>query len=414
MPIKKSSKKMQTSGTVKSLRVTKPKVAPRSVRAKKQDLLLRAVRRRAATGAPAAKMHQLERHDNNPILSPRTENYWEMKATFNPGAVYADKRVHLLYRAIGSDDISALGYASSTDGATFTERPGEPAYRPFTTKNTDHKKSVAPPIDVAYFSGGGWNGGVEDPRLTLIDDTLYLTYTAFDGWGSVRIALSSIKLEDFLKRRWKEWKKPALISPPGEIHKNWVLFPEKINGKFAILHGITPSILIEYVDSLDFDDNVFIKSSRPSNDKVTLRKGVWDSRVRGVGPPPIKTSDGWLMLYHAIDERDPGRYKLGAMLLDINDPTKILYRSQAPILEPDFDYENSGFKSGVIYSCGAVVKDGELYVYYGGGDSVTCVAMANLATFLRELKTFGAPRLEPESKKRFKLGISSTDNHGER
>jgi predicted GH43/DUF377 family glycosyl hydrolase len=377
-------------------------------------MLLRAVQRRAARGAPVVKMHQLERHDNNPIIEPRQGNYWEMKATFNPGAVYADKRVHLLYRAIGGDDISVLGYASSADGATFSERLKEPAYAPFVAPKKEKKKVAVAPINGAYFSGGGWSGGVEDPRLTLIDDTIYLTYTAFDGWGSVRIALSSIGLEDFLDQRWKQWKKPALISPPGEINKNWVLFPEKINGKFAILHGITPSILIEYLDSLDFDDGAFIKSNRPSNDKVVLRKGVWDSRVRGVGPPPIKTDDGWLVLYHAIDVRDPGRYKLGAMLLDLNDPTKILYRSQAPILEPDFDYENNGFKSGVIYSCGAVVKDGELYVYYGGGDSVTCVAMANLATFLRELKQFGTPKLEPEPKKKSKLGIPSSDTHGKR
>jgi predicted GH43/DUF377 family glycosyl hydrolase len=409
MPLKKSSKKISASSAKKS--------APgslRSVRAKKQDMLLRAVRRRAATGAPVAKMHQLERHDNNPILSPRTGNYWEMKATFNPGAIYADKRVHLLYRAIGGDDVSVLGYAASADGTTFVERSAKPAYAPFVPKKDGKETAVVVPMKSAYFSGGGWNGGAEDPRLTLIDDTIYLTYTAFDGWGSVRIALSSIGLGDFLKQHWKEWSKPALISPPGEIHKNWVLFPEKINGKFAILHGITPSILIEYLDSLDFDDDAFIKSSRPSNDKVELRKGAWDSRVRGVGPPPIKTDEGWLVLYHAIDVRDPGRYKLGAMLLDLNDPTKILYRSQAPILEPDLDYENNGFKQGVIYSCGAVVKDGELYVYYGGSDAVTCVAMANLSTFLRELKQCGTSKLASKPKKKIKFTILSTDNHGER
>ena len=94
----------------------------------------------------------------------------------------------------------------------------------------------------------------------------------------------------------------------------------------------------------------------------------------------------------------PNRYKLGAMLLDLDDPTKMLYRSRTPILEPDFDYENQGFKAGVVYSCGAVINDGEFYVYYGGADSVTCVAMANLDTFLNELKTYGAPRLTPENK----------------
>jgi predicted GH43/DUF377 family glycosyl hydrolase len=95
-----------------------------------------------------------------------------------------------------------------------------------------------------------------------------------------------------------------------------------------------------------------------------------------------------------MDLRDPTRYTLGAMLLDLDDPTKILYRSRTPILEPDFDYENHGFKAGVVYSCGAVINGGELYVYYGGADSVTCVAMANVDKFLSELKTYGAPKLK--------------------
>jgi len=98
-----------------------------------------------------------------------------------------------------------------------------------------------------------------------------------------------------------------------------------------------------------------------------------------------------------MDIRDPNRYKLGAMLLDLNDPTKVVYRSRTPILEPDFSYENQGFKAGVIYSCGAIIKDGELYVYYGGADSVTCVAIANVEKFLYELKTYGTPKLAPES-----------------
>ena len=332
--------------------------------------------------------HQLERHDNNPIIEPREGQYWEMKATFNPGAVYADRRVHLLYRAIGGDDISVLGYAGSDDGVNVSERLEAPAFVPTVTKKPAGEPRPLP----AYCSGGGWNGGCEDPRLTLIYDTVYLMYTAFDGWGSIRMALTSIGLKDFLRKRW-HWKDPMLISPPGEIHKNWVLFPEKINGKFAILHGTTPRILIEYVDSLEFGEGTFIKSSRPPNDRVEIQRGVWDSRMRGAGPPPIKTSAGWLLLYHAIDERESNRYKLGAMILDGKDPTKILYRSKVPVLEPEAHYENNGFKSCVVYSCGAVVKDGELYVYYGGSDSVVCVAMAKLDTFLAELKRFGAPKL---------------------
>ncbi len=397
MPLKKAIKKKQGLQKKKPLRKkiasAKKVIASRAQRQKK---LLRAVRRASVHATVTQpRPHQLERHESNPIIEPREGNYWEMKATFNPGAIYADHRVHLLYRAIGGDDVSVLGYASSDDGISFDERSNEPAYMPLSTKMTTPKEEQKP-LESAYFSGGGWNGGCEDPRLTLIGDRVYLTYTAFDGWGSIRIALSSITLQDFLNKNWK-WKRPALISPAGEIHKNWVLFPEKIHGKFAILHSISPKILVDYFDSLDdFDEEeVVIKSKY---DRVS-NTGAWDSWIRGAGPPPLKTKDGWLLLYHAMDFRDPNRYKLGAMLLDIDDPTKILYRSRTPILEPDFDYENHGFKAGVVYSCGAVINDGELYVYYGGADSVTCVAMANVEKFLNELKAYGAPKMKTNGRR---------------
>lgn len=387
MAIKKTEKK----SSLKKKIATKPRKA--SVKKPRRNDLARAIRE-ASSRIAVKKPHQLQRHENNPIIEPRPENYWEMKATFNPGAIYADHRVHLLYRAIGGDDVSVLGYAASDDGVNFSERADKPAYTPLVTKDTQVKEERVK-LETAYFSGGGWNGGCEDPRLTLIDDKVYLTYTAFDGWGSIRIALSSLALEDFLNKNWK-WKNPAMISPPGEINKNWVLFPEKINGKFAILHSISPKILVDYFDDLDdleAEENVIVsKYNRVS------RTGAWDSWIRGAGPPPLRTDAGWLLFYHAMDLRDPDRYKLGAMVLDINDPTKILYRSQTPILEPDLYYENQGFKAGVVYSCGAIIKDGELYVYYGGGDSVVCVAMANLDKFLHELTTHGTPKLEPEKK----------------
>jgi predicted GH43/DUF377 family glycosyl hydrolase len=399
MPLKKTIKKKQGLQTKKILR---KKTAPVKRGSPKKKTLSRAERsrnllrivRRARPLVEERKPHQLERHENNPIIEPREGNYWEMKATFNPGAIYADHRVHLLYRALGGDDTSVLGYASSDDGVSFGERLDEPAYRPLSTKETTPKEEQKM-LNPAYFSGGGWNGGCEDPRLTLIDNRVYLTYTAFDGWGSIRIALSSIGLEDFLNKNWK-WKKPALISPPGEIHKNWVIFPEKIHGKFAILHSISPNILVDYFDDLnDLDEETMVIKSKYNRVSNT---GAWDSWIRGAGPPPLKTKDGWLLLYHAMDLRDPNRYKLGAMILDADDPTKILYRSRTPILEPDFTYENQGFKSGVVYSCGAVINRGELYVYYGGADAVTCVAMANLETFLDELKKYGSARLGSENK----------------
>jgi len=346
------------------------------------------IKRKIAPQIPAKKFRSIQKHGDNPIIEPRPDRKWESKATFNPGVVCLDGKVHILYRAIGDNDVSVLGYAVSSDGFTIEDRADEPAY----TAEVEHKGAELREIPRAvYASGGGWNGGCEDPRLTQIGGKVHLLYTAFDGWGSIRIALSSISIQDFLARKWN-WKKPVLISPSGEIHKNWVLFPEKIGGKYAILHSISPDILIDFLENLDeLDGKAKVVTSRYGSG--TERKGAWDNWIRGAGPPPIKTDEGWLLLYHAMDKRDPGRYKLGAMMLDPNDPTKVLYRSRHPILEPDEYYENHGFKGGVVYSCGASVVGGNLFVYYGGADTVVCVASADLKSFLGELKVGDTPRL---------------------
>src|SRR3989344_4152163 len=317
----------------------------------------------------------LKRSLQNPIIQP-TEHAWESKATFNPTAFQHDGKIHIIYRAIGDTDNSVLGYAESRNGSTIQESFPRPVYYHFISRNKD--KSIPA---ISYSSGGGWGGGCEDPRITLLGDKVYMLYTAFDGWGSVRIALTSISLNDFLDKCWN-WKEPVLISPPGEIHKNWVLFPEKIKGKYAILHSLSPHIMIDYFKSLEeLDGSKFIESVHQGHPLWMKR----DMLVRGVGPTPIKTKYGWLVLYHAMENANPNQYKLWAMMLDLDNPEKILYRSIQPILEPDSAYENYGFKAGVVCSCGAVVKDGKLFVYYGGADTVSCVATADLDKFLKEL-----------------------------
>lgn len=322
---------------------------------------------------------RLKRAPQNPMIAPNHENNWEAFNTFNPAAFYEDGRVHLLYRAQGFDYISVLGYATSTDGITVDYRASLPAFTPHEPFDT-YIDSRGKKIKKKYMSGGGY-GGSEDPRITLIDDRLYVTYVAFDGYNPPRVALTSISLEDFKAERWL-WEKPVLISPPGVVDKNACIFPEKINGKYVILHRIYPDILIDFVDSLAFDGSTWLKGEY----KISPRKDKWDSRKIGAGPPPIKTPDGWLLIYQAVGNQDAGRYKIGAMLLDLNDPTTVLHRSNAPILEPREKYENEGFKNGVIYPCGAVVIDGILHVYYGGADSYVCVATAVFSEFLAELK----------------------------
>ena len=113
-----------------------------------------------------------------------------------------------------------------------------------------------------------------------------------------------------------------------------------------------------------------------------------------MGPTPIKTPDGWLALYHGVGDQDASRYKVGAMLLDISDPTRVLLRSRNPILEPNECYENEGFKYGVVYPCGATVIDNNLMVYYGGADTVICGAQSPLNEFMDELKNVETPRLK--------------------
>ena len=329
----------------------------------------------------------LSRHDQNPIMSPRPHQEWEAGGTFNPAAVTDNEgTVHLLYRAIGDDGVSRVGHASSRDGKHIDSRSSFPVFQPSQGNGMPDPATVQGPLTydpIIYPSGGGW-AGCEDPRAVKIEDTIYMTYTAFEGWNSVRIGVTSISEKDLRNNRWN-WKKPQIISSSKQINKNWVVFPEKINGKFAVLHSISPNILVDYVDSLSSPySNELILSQSPKGG----RNDHWDNWMRGAGAPPIRTDKGWLLLYHAMDKNDPDKYKLGVMLLDLKNPSTVLYRSPKPILEPIMSYENDS-KAGVVYASGAVVKDGNLLVYYGGGDRHTCVAETPLKALLEWLTKYG-------------------------
>ncbi len=339
-------------------------------------------------GAPAFLLNKAK---DNPIIKPIVDHFWESRAVFNPGALYEKGRVHMVYRAIGDQDVSVLGYASSADGTNFDERLDEPIYtpkEPFESNTPFSKTASYSP----YASGGGCYGGCEDPRLTKIGNTVYMTYVAYDGWNPPRVALTSISLNDFLGHKWN-WKKPVLLSRPGQVNKNACLLPEKIDGKYVIFHRVFPDILIDYVDELDFDGETKWLTGQQ---KISPRAHYWDSRKVGVGAPPIKTDDGWLLIYQAVGEQDSARYKMGAMLLDLKDPSKILHRSIKPILEPTEWYENEGYKAGVAYPCGAVIVKDRLHVYYGGADMVTCQASAPIEQFIDHLKTTEETQLTPD------------------
>ncbi len=330
--------------------------------------------------------NKLQKYVNNPIIAPKPHNDWEAFTTLNPAATYIDNKVHILYRAQGFDYISSVGYAVSSDGMHIDTRGDKPIYGPTAEFEINNAGFANPKL----MSAGGY-GGCEDPRLTLIGDRLYMVYVAFDGWSNVRLALSSISVYDFLNQRWN-WEKPVLISPPHKIDKSGCLLPEKINKKYVFFHRVFPDILIDFVSDLNFKDtNTWLKGEY----RIRVRPDKWDSRKIGAGAPPLKTKDGWLLIYYGVDDRDAGKYHIGAMLLDLNDPTHVLFRSNEPILSPTAVYETNGFKPGVAYPCGAVIVRDNLLVYYGAADNVVCVAQANLDSFLKALKTDTHPHLSP-------------------
>ncbi len=309
-------------------------------------------------------MIKLKRYVNNPILNPIPEHDWEAKAVFNTAAIYLDGRVHLIYRAMSHDNTSVLGYASSKDGINFDERLADPIYTP----RVKEEKKAQP-----------GNSGCEDPRISRIGDTLYMCYTAFDAKGPTRVALTTIKVDDFLNRRWK-WSKPKIITPPGIDSKNACVLPGKINGKYYIFHRFYPCIWIDAVENLNFGKNEWIKGSA----WFKPRSSNWDSRKIGIAGPPIKTEHGWLLLYHAISESDR-HYRIGAMLLELDNPTHALARTDYYLLEPRMEFEFHGQEQNVVFSCGAVVIKDTLYFYYGGADSSIGLAACNFTKLMNEL-----------------------------
>lgn len=290
----------------------------------------------------------MRRSQDNPILQPIATNPWESKEVFNAAAIRVGKRVHLLYRAMGNDGISRIGYAASSDGYKIDERSPIPVFEP---------NNVAE------------NCGCEDPRLTLLDNRIVMAYTALteiDHEQIFQISLTSISVDDFLSKQWK-WNE-RLLPFRGVRNKDAVIFPKKIGGKYVMFHRLERDMCVAYSDDLKrwYDIRALMRPRTKS----------WDCWKIGAAGPPIELNEGWLVIYHGVDFEKV--YSLGTILLDRDNPETILYRSEAPILTPVTDYERFGKVPNVVFSCGNVLINDEVLVYYGGADSVTCVATYEL------------------------------------
>ncbi len=314
----------------------------------------------------------LTRFPGNPIIAPRPGVMWESHGTINPAAIDLGGKTHILYRAVADGNVSTLGYAVSSDGISIDARPDKPVYLP------------REPFEMRD-DGGKDNYGCEDPRLMQIADRIYMTYTGYDG-NTPRVAVSSISADDFIKNKWSAWSKPEAITPPGIPNKDAAILPEPVKGGYMLFHRVHESICADFVDSLDF-----------SKEKITQcieiigpRRGMWDGGKVGISAPPVKTKDGWLLLYHGVSWSTT--YRVGAVLLDLHDPTIVRARTAVPLFEPEEEYERKGVVPNVVFPCGLVIRGNTAYMYYGGGDFVIGVATIKLSALLKMLEV-GKPLL---------------------
>ncbi len=288
----------------------------------------------------------LHRWKRNPIITLYDIPY-RCNTVFNGSPVKVDGDYLLLLRVEGQQGYSFFSLARGRDGFHFY---------------MDKKPWVLPAKDGPFRI---WEeNGIEDPRVTFIDDHYYIMYTAVGCYGH-RIALA--RTDDFVS-----FERVALVSGPG--NKDGVLFPEKINGLYARLDrpigNNIGSIWISYSPDLyNWGHSELVMRPRPR---------YWDSYRIGASAPPIRTERGWLEVYHGVKMTSGGPvYRIGTVMLDLNNPSKVLGRCLAPVLSPREDYERVGDVGNVVFACGLIVEpDGEAKVYYGAADTSICVASA--------------------------------------
>ena len=299
---------------------------------------------------------KLQRHSANPILLPDPTSDWECYNVFNPAVIHHNGLFHMLYRAQGLDWVSRIGYAVSLDGVQWN-RLRQPIFSP-----TD----------------GADSRGLEDPRVTEIDGAFYMCYTAYgsDFLGSGEPTHSGGGVTPMVARSENllTWERLGAIVL-GEDNKDHVLFPRKIDGRFAAFHRRRPDIWIAYsTDLVSWREKDMARIFGPRINNW------WDSKSVGSNGVPIETDKGWLHIYHAYD--DAHVYHLGVCLLDLEDPSRVIARPREPLLQPEEIWEIRGDVNNVVFSCANPVVNGTVFVYYGGADHVIGLATCQLSDLL--------------------------------
>lgn len=302
-----------------------------------------------------------KRYEANPILTYRDWPY-RVNSVFNPGATMVNDQYLLLVRVEDRRGFSHLCAARSDNGISDWVIDSQPTLYPLPEECPEET----------------W--GIEDPRITWMDDLgrWIIAYTAYSRVGPL-VSLASTN--DFIS-----FKRLGPVMPPE--NKDAALFPVRFNARYAMLHRPAPcmygagkNIWISFSPDLKHwgDHKVVLESrSVPS----------WDANKIGLSPPPLETSEGWLIMYHGVRETVNGNiYRVGLALLDREDPTCVLGRTNQWIFGPEETYERRGDVGNVVFPCGWILKDDDLRIYYGGADSCVSVAFASLSqtlSFIRD------------------------------
>ena len=331
---------------------------------------------------------QLKKYDGNPILKANEKNFWENLCVLNPAVIYDDdtKEFKMLYRAAGDDAQHRiyLGLAVSKDGYHFDRCFDDP---------------VLKPID-----GDSDGGSIEDPRLVKMGEWYYLTYASRPyapgrywtkeprPWfnppkDTVSFLRNNATLTHLaISKDLVNFKKLGRITDSRYEDRDVIIFPEKINGKFYKLSRpmsrlgekyphVRPAVWISKSDDL-------MEWEQP--ELMFWGTEDWEDLKVGASCPPIRTEKGWFLIYHGVSKSDKA-YRVGAMLLDLNDPAKIIARTKTPIMVPEYEYEIKGYYTSCVFPTGNVVVDGKLYVYYGAADKYICVATCDFDELINYL-----------------------------
>lgn len=329
------------------------------------------------------------------ILQSSTAEF-ENEGVMNPATIVEGNSVHLFYRAVKKGNHSTIGYCRLEGPLKVMERSSFPI--------------IIPEFDYEC-------QGVEDPRIVKIEDTYYLSYTAYDGFSAVGALAVSADLKHFekkgvitsqitypqfreilrtqqsiIEKYYRSCNKRETTNEQGHplylMDKNVVFFPRKINGKFYFMHRIRPDIQYVAVERLDMLTKEFWKRYYQNFAKRILLAPFHEheSSYIGAGCPPVETEQGWLLIYHSVYDTPSGYiYNACAALLDIDNPAIEIARLPYPLFSPEEPYELSGIVNKVCFPTGTALFGDILYIYYGAADQCIACVSVSLTELLNEL-----------------------------